>query len=122
MDKIIDRKFNFQPELLLASKTSELSKIVFTDYLKMKGRKDTKTIYTLELELTFKNQTNEKLFAKNDMLAVSATAKIIRQSKQVGHLSYNSDFVMRRKFGMAHQFKVIRKFGKMKKNNWLVSL
>ena len=38
---------NFQPELLLASKTSELNKNNFTDYLKMKVRKDTKTIYTL---------------------------------------------------------------------------
>ena len=34
------------------------------------------------------------------MLAVSATAKIIRQSKQIGHLSYNSDFILRRKFGI----------------------
>ena len=92
---------NFQPELLLASKSSELTKNSLYRLSENEGsQRHQDNIYTLELELNFKKQTNEKLFIKNDMLAVSATAKIIRQSKQLGHLSYNSDFVMRRKFGI----------------------
>ena len=45
--KLLIESSNFQPELLLASKTSELNKNSLYDYLKMKVRKDTKTIYTL---------------------------------------------------------------------------
>ena len=88
----------------------------------MKVRKDNQdNIYALELELIFKKQTNEKLFIKNDMLATSAITKIIRQSKQVGHLSYNSDFVIRRKFGIVTPIQSNKKIWENEKNNWLVT-
>lgn len=91
---------NFQPELIITSKIGINKNELYTLTKNERSEKQKDNIYTLELELTFKKQTNEKLFVKNDMLALSATAKIIRQRKQVSRLTYNSDFLVKRKFGI----------------------
>ena len=75
---------NFQPELLLASKTSELNKNSLYRLSENEGsERHQDNIYALELELIFNKQTNEKLFIKNDMLSVSAITKIIRQRNKL---------------------------------------
>ncbi len=102
--KSLIKSSNFQPELLLASKIDANKNQLYTLTKNAQSERQKNNIYTLELELTFKKQTNEKLFVKNDMLALSATAKIIRQGKQISSITYNSDFVVRRKFGIGTPF------------------